>query len=60
MVILLVADISAWPYSVGILFRFTSILNTLHWPPGSDDSGHFGFVLSLQHFLVLYIGLLVL
>ena len=31
------ADIAAWPYSVGILFRFTSFLNTLHWPPGSDD-----------------------
>ena len=26
------ADIAAWPYSVGILIRFTSFLNTLHWP----------------------------
>ena len=35
-------DIAAWPYSVGILFRFTSFLSTLHWPAGSDDFGHFG------------------
>ena len=26
------ADITAWPYSVGILIKFTSFLNTLHWP----------------------------
>ena len=38
------ADIAAWPYSVGILIRFTSSLNTLHWPSGSDDFGHFGVV----------------
>ena len=31
------ADIAAWPYSVGILVRFTSFLGTLHWPSGSDD-----------------------
>ena len=36
------ADISAWPYSVGILIRFTSFLGTLHWPSGSVDMGHFG------------------
>ena len=36
------ADIAAWPYSVGILVRFTSFLSTLHWPTGSDDLGHFG------------------
>ena len=36
------ADIAAWPYSVGILCRFTSFLATLHWPTGSDDFGHFG------------------
>ena len=29
-------------YSVGILIRFTSFLNTLHWPSGSVDFGHFG------------------
>ena len=37
------ADIAAWPCSVGILFRFTSFLHTLHWPAGSDDMGHFVF-----------------
>ena len=25
-----------------ILVRFTSFLNSLHWPSGSDDFGHFG------------------
>ena len=35
-------DIAAWPYSVSILIGFTSFLNTLHWPSGSDDFGHFG------------------
>ena len=28
------ADIAAWPYSVGILVKFTSFLSTLHWPSG--------------------------
>ena len=36
------ADIAAWPFSVGILVRFTSFLGTLHWPSGSVDLGHFG------------------
>ena len=36
------ADIAAWPYSVGILVRFTSFLSTLHWPSGAADLGHFG------------------
>ena len=35
------ADVAAWPYSVGVLFRFTSFLRTLHWPAGSGDMGHF-------------------
>ena len=30
-------DIAAWPYSVGILVRFTAFLSTLHWPSGSVD-----------------------
>ena len=25
-----------------VLIRFTSFLNTLHWPTGSDDFGNFG------------------
>ena len=35
-------DIAAWPYSVGILIRFTSFLSTLQWPSGASDFGHFG------------------
>ena len=31
------SDIAAWPYSVGILVKITSFLNTLHWPSGSAD-----------------------
>ena len=46
------ADIAAWPYSVGILIRFTSFLNTLHWPSGSDDFGHFG--VSFLELLILF------
>ena len=45
-------DIAAWPYSVGILFRFTSFLSTLHWPSGSDDLGHFG--ISFLKLLILF------
>ena len=29
------ADIATWPYSVSILIRFISFLNTLHWPSGT-------------------------
>ena len=46
------ADISAWPYSVGILVRFTSFLGTLHWPSGSVDFGHFG--ISFLELLILF------
>ena len=46
------ADIAAWPYSVSILIRFTSFLNTLHWPSGSDDLGHFG--VSFLELLILF------
>ena len=46
------ADISAWPYNVSILIRFTSFLNTLHWPPGTEDFGHFG--ISFLEFLILF------
>ena len=38
-------DVAAWPYSVSILIRFTSFLNTLHWRSGSDDLGYFGVFL---------------
>ena len=46
------ADISAWPYSVGILVRFTSFLSTLHWSSGSVDLGHFG--ISFLELLILF------
>ena len=46
------ADSAAWQYSVGILVKFTSFLNTLHWPTESDDLGHFG-VSSLE-LLILF------
>ena len=46
------ADISAWPYSVGNLVRFTSFLGTLHWPSGSVDLGHFG--VSFLELLILF------
>ena len=46
------ADIAAWPYSVSILIRFISFLNTLHWPSGSVDLGHFG--ISFLELLVLF------
>ena len=43
---------SAWPYSVGILIRFTSFLDTLHWPSGTEDFGHFG--ISFLELLILF------
>ena len=46
------ADISAWPYSVGILVRFSSFLGTLHWPSGYADLGHFG--VSFLEILILF------
>ena len=41
-----------WPYSVGILIRFTSCLETLHWPSGSVDFCHFG--ISFWELLILF------
>ena len=46
------ADISVWPYSVGIVVRFTSFLGTLHWPSGAVDLGHFG--ISFLELLILF------
>ena len=37
---------------LGILVRFTSFLNTLHWPAGSVDFGHFG--VSFLELLILF------
>ena len=46
------ADIAAWPYSVGILVRFSAFLGTLHWPSGAVDMGHFG--VSFLELLILF------
>ena len=46
------ADIAVWPYSVGILVRFTCFLNSFHWPSGSVDFGHFG--ISFLELLILF------
>ena len=46
------ADIAAWPYSVGMLYKFTAFLGSLHWPVGSDDMGHFG--ISYLELLILF------
>ena len=41
-----------WPYSVGILFKFTVFLGTLHWPVDTVDLGHFG--VSYLEVLILF------
>ena len=46
------ADIAAWQYSVRILIRFTFFLDTLHWPSGTQDFGHFG--ISFLELLILF------
>ena len=46
------ADVAAWPYSVGILVRFSAFLGTLHWPSGAVDMGHFG--VSFLELLILF------
>ena len=46
------ADIAAWPYSVGILCKFTSFLGTLHLPTCPGDIGHFG--VSFLELLILF------
>ena len=45
-------DISAWPYSVSILVRFTSFLDGSHWPSGSVDLRHYG--ISFLELLILF------
>ena len=46
------ADIAAWPYNVGILFKFTAFLGTLHWPVDAFNMGHFG--VSYLEVLILF------
>ena len=40
--VITVADIAAWPYSVGILCNFTAFLGSLHWPVEVVDMGILG------------------
>ena len=48
------ADTAAWPYSVGILCKFTSFLGTLHWPTGSVDIGAFWSFFFFFELLILF------
>ena len=32
-------DIAQWPYTTGLLVKWVSFLNTLHWPAGGVDLG---------------------
>ena len=43
---------AVFPYSVGILCKFTAFLETLHWPVGSEDMGHLG--ISFSELLILF------
>ena len=45
-------DFAAWPYSVGILCKFTSFRGTLHWPASSEDLGQIG--VSFLELLILF------
>ena len=44
--------VAAWPYSVGILCKFTAFSGSLHWPVRSVDMGHFGG--AFLEFLILF------
>ena len=35
-------DVAVWPYSVDILFLFSSFLASLHWPQDASDMGKLG------------------
>ena len=43
-------DVSAWPYSVPMLVKFTSFLSTLRWPEGLNEMGKFG----VSYLLILF------
>ena len=38
-VVIAADDVSAWPYSVGILVELVAFLSTLHWPASGADLG---------------------
>ena len=45
-------DVSAWPYSVGILVKWVAFLGTLHWLAAGADLGEGG--VSCVEMLILY------
>ena len=45
-------DIRAWPFSVGLLFKFSHFLASLRWPDGAHDLGVGG--VSYLEILILY------
>ena len=45
-------DVAHWPYSPGLLVKWVSFLNTLHWPVGGLDFGVGG--ISYVELLILY------
>ena len=40
-------DIALWPYTPGLLVKWVSFLNSLHWPVGDLDLGVGGHVRAL-------------
>ena len=46
------ADVDLWPYTPGLLVKWVSFLNTLHWPVGNLDLGVGG--ISYVELLILY------
>ena len=45
-------DIARWPYTLGLLVKWVSFLNSLHWPVGDLDLGVGG--VSYVELLILY------
>ena len=45
-------DVEVWPYSVGLLFKLSTFLGTLHWPAAGVDLGSGG--VSFVEILMLY------
>ena len=51
-VVVTLADVAGWPYSVGILVKWVTFLGTLHWPVRGADLGVGG--VSFVELLILY------
>ena len=52
VVVVCAQDVALWPYSPGLLVKWVSFLNTLHWPVGDLDLGVGG--VSYVELLILY------